>query len=282
MASSEKRYILRNVENEKKYSLKIEPINAVGIGPESSILTARTLMKPRAPLNVVASARYGLSPPSMTDISRNYIVVNWGKPDDGGTRIRYYNITVTNLAGSGASQTFTYNILSTNTDTTFTAAVTRLTSGTGSGFIVDGTYSVIVAAYNGFLTSDSSPVSNVVILPTSAKPAISDIVGYYNQFGLEYAQLIFTINNGIAPGIVILNIRVNGLNTSFDTRVNIYSQEINGTGEHIIRIPSSYRGNEVIIVGNTYNVTLTITYSSGVETTSELFVYTPEIRYITA
>jgi hypothetical protein len=282
-SASEKRYILRNVENEKRYSLKIEPINSVGVGPESAILTARTLMKPMAPLNVVASARYGLSPPSMVDLSRNYIVVNWSKPDDGGNRIRYYNITVTNVGGTGgASQTFTYNILSTNQDTTFTSSITRMTTGVSSGYIVDGTYSVVVAAYNGYLTSESSTVSNVVILPTSAKPAISDMVGYYSQFGLEYAQLIFTINNGIAPGIVITNIRVNGLNVAYSTRVNIYGQDVNGTGEHIIRVPSSFSGDEVIIVGNRYNVTLTITYSSGVESTSELFVYTPEIRYITA
>ena len=255
----------------------------MGVGPESAILTARTLMKPMAPLNVVASARYGLSPPSMVDLSRNYIVVNWSKPDDGGNRIRYYNITVTNVGGTGgASQTFTYNISSTNQDTTFTASITRMTTGVSSGYIVDGTYSVVVAAYNGYLTSESSTVSNVVILPTSAKPAISDMVGYYSQFGLEYAQLIFTINNGIAPGIVITNIRVNGLNVAYSTRVNIYGQDVNGTGEHIIRVPSSYSGDEVIIVGNRYNVTLTITYSSGVESTSELFAYTPEIRYITA
>jgi hypothetical protein len=279
-SSNVKRYILRNVENEKKYNLKVEPVNSVGIGPESSILTARTLMKPRAPLDVVASSRYGLLPPSMTDLSRNYISVNWGKPDNGGSIIKYYNITVTNLGTSGTSQTFTYNIASTNTNTKFTSNITRLSSGTGTGYIVDGSYSVVVAAYNGFLTSDSSTVSKVIILPTSAKPSISDVIGYYNQFGLNYAQLIFTINNGIADGIVITNIRVNGLNSNYQTLTDIYGQIINGTGEHIINVPTTYSGNELIIVGNTYSVTITITYSSTVESTSEVFVYTPEIKYI--
>ena len=286
ISSSVKRYILRNVENEKKYNLKIEPINSVGVGPESTILTARTLMKPRVPLNVVASSRYGLLPPTMTDLSRNYIIVNWGKPDNGGNLIKFYNITVTNLGPSGTSQSFPYNIASTNTASTFTANITRFTSGTGTGYIVDGSYSVIIAAYNGFLTSESSAVSNVIILPTSAKPSISDVIGRYNQFGLEYAQLIFTINNSIANGIVITNIRVNGLNSSYptltDKLTDIYGQTINGTGEHIINVPTTYGGSELIIVGNTYNLTLTTTYSSGVESTSEIFVYTPEIRYVTA
>ena len=279
-SASIKRYILRNVENEKKYNLKIEPVNSVGVGPESTILTARTLMKPRVPLNVVTTAKYGLLPPTMTDLSRNYISVTWEKPDNGGTSIRYYNITVTNLGSSGTSQSFPYNIASTNTASKFTANITRFTSGVGSGYIVDGSYSVIVAAYNGYLTSESSAVSKVTILPTSAKPSISDVVGYYNQFGLNYARLIFTINNGVADGISITNVRVNGLNSRYSPLTDIYDQAINGTGEHTINIPTTYDGDELIIVGNTYNLTLTITYSSGVESTSELFEYTPEIRYI--
>jgi hypothetical protein len=288
-SASVKRYILRNVENEKKYNLKIEPVNSVGVGPESTILTARTLMKPRAPLNVVASAKYGLLPPTMTDLSRNYISVNWSKPDDGGSVIKYYNITVTNLGINGTSQSFPFNINSTNkntNNTTFTSNITRLSAGTGTGYIVDGSYSVIIAAYNGFLTSESSNVAKITILPTSAKPSISDVIGYYNQFGLNYSQLIFTINNSIVDGIVITNIRVNGLNSTYpgltDTLTDIYGQTINGTGEHIINVPTTYSGNELIIVGNTYSLTLTITYSSGVETTSEIFIYTPEIKYVDA
>ena len=216
----------------------------------------------------------------MTDLSRNYISVTWEKPDNGGTSIRYYNITVTNLGPSGTSQSFPYNIASTNNDSKFTANINRFTSGVGSGYIVDGSYSVIVTAYNGYLTSESSAVSKVNILPTSAKPSISDVVGYYNQFGLNYVRLIFTINNGVADGISITNVRVNGLNSRYSPLTDIYGQVINGTGEHTINIPTTYDGDELIIVGNTYNLTLTITYSSGVESTSELFAYTPEIRYI--
>ena len=281
-----KRYILRNVENEKKYNLKIEPINSIGVGPESTILTARTLMKPRSPLNVTAYAKYG-SPSSTTGVtSQNYIVVNWGKPDNGGNLIKYYNITVTNIDSTVAtSQTFIYNINSVNANySTFTINVTRFTSaGSLATTIVPGTYSIVIAAYNGYLTSESSAAVKVTILPTSAKPSISDVVGYYNEFGLNYARLIFTINNSVSDGIFITNIRVNGLNSRYTDQItDIYGKSINGTGEHTINIPTIYAGDELLIVGNTYNLTLTITYSSLVESTSEIFTYTPEIRYLSA
>jgi hypothetical protein len=280
-----KRYILRNVENEKKYNLKIEPINSVGVGPESNILTARTLMKPMSPLNVTAYAKYG-KPLTTSTISQNYIVVNWGKPDNGGNLIKYYNVTVTNIDSTAAtSQTFTYNITSLNAnDNTFKINVSRFTTAGSSGTtIIPGTYSIVLAAYNGYLTSESSAVVKVAILPTSAKPSISDIVGYYNSTGLAYARMIFTISERIADGIFITNIRVNGLTSGFDNQLtDIYGKSIGGTGEHTINIPTTYSGNELLVVGNTYNITLTITYSSLVESTSEIFTYTPEIRYLSA
>ena len=279
-----KRYILRNVENEKKYNLKIEPINSIGIGPESTILTARTLMKPRSPLNVAAYAKYGI-PSSTVTTSQNYIVVNWGKPDNGGNLIKYYNVTVTNIDSTASiSQTFIYNITSLNANyNTFTINVTRFTTAGSSGTtIVPGTYSIVLAAYNGYLTSESSAAVKVSILPTSAKPSISDVVGYYNSTGLNYARLIFTINDSVSDGIFITNIRVNGLGSNYGPSTDIYGKSINGTGEHTINIPTVYSGNELLIVGNTYNLTLTITYSSSVESTSEIFTYIPEIRYLSA
>jgi hypothetical protein len=280
-----KRYILRNVENEKKYNLKIEPINSVGVGPESTILTARTLMKPRSPLNVTAYAKYG-KPSSTVTISQNYIVVNWGKPDNGGNLIKYYNVTVTNIDSTASiSQTFTYNITSTNAnDNTFTINVTRFTTAGSIGTtIIPGTYSIVLSAYNGYLTSESSATVKVAILPTSAKPSISDIVGYYNSTGLDYARLIFTISERVADGIYITNIRVNGLTSGFDNQLtDIYGKSIGGTGEHTINIPTTYSDKELLVVGNEYKITLTITYSSLVESTSEIFTYTPEIRYLSA
>jgi len=86
---------LRNLDNENKYDIKIEPINQIGTGPESAILTARTLMKPSVPMNVVLTSKYGLLPPVITDISRNYINIVWEKPDTGGSPITIYYITLT-------------------------------------------------------------------------------------------------------------------------------------------------------------------------------------------
>ena len=281
VTSNVKRYILRNINNEKTYYLKIEPINFIGVGPESSILTSRTLMKPKVPSNVIASAKYGI-PPNTQDASRNYISVNWTKPDDGGSLIKSYNITVTNMATNGISQTFTYNVDSiTIKNTTLTTNISRLTSDSGTGVIVDGSYSIIVSAFNGYLRSESSIASKVVILPTYSKPSISDVVGYYNQFGLSYARLIFTFNNSIAAGINVAKTIVNGLTTGgYEVLIDIYGIAINGSGEHIINIPATNAGNEYLIVGNTYNITLTTTYDSGESSTSEIFTYTPEIRFL--
>jgi hypothetical protein len=282
LTSNVKRYILRNISNEKTYYLKIEPINFIGVGPESSILTARTLTKPKVPSNVIASARYAI-PPNTQDASRNYISVNWTKPDDGGSLIKSYNITVTNMATNGISQTFTYTVDSTTIkNTTLTTNISRLTSDAGTGVIVDGSYSIVVSAFNGYLRSESSTASKVVILPTYSKPSISDVVGYYNQYGLSYARLIFTFNNSIAAGINVAKTIVNGLTTGgYEVLIDIYGIAINGSGEHIINIPATNAGNEYLIVGTTYNITLTTTYDSGESSTSEIFTYTPEIRFLT-
>jgi hypothetical protein len=92
--------------------------------------------------------------------------------------------------------------------------------------------------------------------------------------------LIFSINDPVDDGVTIELIKVNGLNTSYQTSLNIYNQSISGTGEHRIRVPASFGGRDVIIIGNTYSVTITARYSSALEETSEIFKYTPEIKYL--
>ena len=100
---------------------------------------------------------------------------------------------------------------------------------------------------------------------------------------MNYARLIFTISERVADGIFITNIKVNGLGSKFDNQItDIYGKSIGGTGEHTINIPTIYSGNELLTVGNEFKITLTITYSSLVESTSEVFTYTPEIRYLSA
>ena len=274
---SSRRFILRNLMNQHKYEIKIEPINTVGVGPESSIIIARTLMKPSAPSNVFITSKYGLLSPDITDTSRNYINIMWNKPDTGGNYIKYYNITLTPPSSLGLGYTQTYNISSTNTDTTYNINIGKI----NSKYLVDGSYSIIVEAYNGYLTSNESARAFVTINPTSAKAVIFNIDGYYSQSGLEYAEMTFSINSQWQSSNQISVVKVNGLTTpAYEVTLSIYKQPISGSGEHKIIIPATKAGKEYIIVGTSYNVTITLVYNDGQEQTSELFKYTPEIKYL--
>lgn len=272
-----RRFILRNLDNQNKYDIKLEPINAVGLGPESAIITARTLMKPSAPMDLVLSSKYGLLPPVITDVSKNYINITWKKPDTGGSPITIYYITIT--PDTSTPITIIYTVASSDTQTTFSSDIGRL----GQNELSVGSYSVVLQAYNGYLTSLDSSVANIIVRPTSAKAIIVNIEGYYGVNGLEYADMTFTINTSWVDTNKISMIKVNGLNIAFQTNLNIFNQEIAGTGEHKIRIPVSNTGGDIILVGQTYSVTITLVFSStGEEQTSEIFSYTPEIKYTSA
>lgn len=280
-SSLTRRYIVRNLTNENKYQMKIEPINSVGVGPESAIITARTLMKPGAPKNVLLSAKFGLLPPTITVTPRNYINIVWDKPDTGGSPIKLYNITILPPPVGGATTstaiTISYTVSSTSTATSYSVNIGSL----GQSVINDGVYSIVIEAYNGYLTGPSSASASLTILPSTAKPFIFSMDGYYTTSGLQYTDLTFTINTSWSDSNQITTIKVNGLNSAFQTNLNIYNQIINGTGEHKIRIPVSSLGNDVIIVGTTYTVTITLVFLYGETTTSEPFTYTPEIKYLT-
>lgn len=279
-----RRYILRNLSNENKYELKIEPINSVGVGGESAIITARTLMKPSAPTGLTLTAKYGLLPPILTDTSGNYINIIWSKPNTGGSLIKLYNITITpppTLTGSSVSTPITipYNITTTDTRTSYSADIGRI----GVNLVTEGVYSVTIAAFNGYIYSNESTSSSVTVKPRSAKPTIFSMEGTYTSSGLSYVEMTFYIVTEIVGSITL--VRVNGLNSSYLTNTNIYNKlfslDDKITGEHKIRIPVRYAGQEVIVVGTAYSVSITLVFSSGLEQTSELFSYTPEIRYLT-
>lgn len=276
-----RRYILRNLANESKYQMKIEPINSVGTGPESAIITARTLMKPGVPMNLLLSAKFGLLPPSIVDISRNYINVVWSKPDTGGSPIKLYNITILPPPAAGATTstalTIPYSLSSTSTVTSYSVNIGNL----GQSFINDGSYSIVIEAYNGYLTGPSSARAFLTVRPLTAKAIIFSMEGYYTSSGLQYTDMTLSINTEIIDSNQITTIKVNGLNSAFQTNLDIYRQVINGTGEHKIRIPVSLSGSDVIIVGTTYTVTITLVFLYGEPTTSEPFTYTPEIKYLT-
>ena len=276
-----RRYILRNLANESKYQMKIEPINSVGTGPESAIITARTLMKPGAPKNVLLSAKFGLLPPIITGTPRNYINIVWDKPDTGGSPIKLYNITISPPPTGGTTTstavTIAYNVSATSTATSYSVDIGSL----GQSFINDGVYSIVIEAYNGYLTGPSTARASLTVYPLTAKPLIFSMDGYYTSSGLQYTDMTLSINTVINDSNQITTIKVNGLNSAFQTNLNIYRQVINGTGEHKIRIPVSMSGSDVIIVGTTYTVTITLVFLYGEPTTSEPFTYTPEIKYLT-
>lgn len=282
--SQSRRYILRNLDNENKYEIKIEPINAIGVGPESAIITARTLMKPSAPRNVVLTSVYGLLPSIFTDTSGSYINVTWSKPDTGGNPITLYNITVTAPPSppttvTATTVTIAFKVAASDTSTTFTRNIGRL----GQNSLVSNvSYSIVVQAYNGYLTSPESTRASVTVRPTSAKATIFDMVGFYGASGLQYTDMTFSIDTTWVDTNQISTVRVNGLNTAFQTNLNIYNQVINGTGEHKIRIPAKKsNGEDIIVVGQSYSITITLVFSlTREEQTSESFLYTPEVRYV--
>lgn len=276
--SQTRRYILRNLLNENKYEIKIEPINSIGVGPESAIITARTLMTPSAPFNVVSSAKYGILPPVHALTPGSYINVTWSKPNTGGSPITLYNITIT-IPPTGTTLTIPFSVSATDTRTSFSSNIARL----GQSSLTPGaTYSIVVQAFNGYLTSVESARTSVTVLPTSAKATIFNIDGFYTTSGLQHVDMTFTINTVWVDTNQISTVRVNGLNSAFQTNLNIYNQVINGTGEHKIRIPANISGRDVIVVGQTYLITITLVFSSTrEEQTSEQFLYTPEVRYLT-
>jgi hypothetical protein len=273
VGSLSRRYILRNLINESKYQIKIEPINRVGIGAESAIITARTLMKPGSPLNIVLSPKYGILPP--IDSSRNYINITWNKPDTGGSIIKYYNITIT-PPSPGTIQTIPFNISSRDTMTSYTANIGFLNNSN----ILDGSYSVVMQTYNGYITSNESDRVFVSVPTLSSKPFIFNIEGYYSSSGLNYADMTISINTAYQSSNPIVNVIVNGFSAAYQTSLNSDNQPISGTGEHKIRIPSSSSGIEIIIVGTQYFITTTFVYQNGDKQTSEVFTYTPDIRYL--
>jgi hypothetical protein len=275
--SQSRRYVLRDLMNQSKYEIKIEPINSVGVGPESAIITARTLMKPGIPSNVIMTTKYGLLPPTIIDTSRNYINVKWNNPDSGGSAIKYYNITITPPTTLGSVQNYPYNVLSTDKTTSYSTDIGLINNVP----LVDGSYSVVIEAYNGYLQSSESSRAFVTVNPTSAKALIFNIDGYYSQSGLEYALMTFSINSRWQLENPISYIRINGLNNPYLAYLNSDKQPISGTGEHKIIIPSVFGGTEIIIVGTEYSITITIVYNDGQQQTSELFQYTPEIKYLT-
>jgi hypothetical protein len=277
--SQQRQYILRNLENQNKYDIKIEPINSIGVGPESTIITARTLMKPGVPQNIVVTPKYGLLPPLITTTPRNYLNVAWSKPDNGGNPITIYNISITPPTGSSIQPiTILYDISNSSSSlSSYNLNITRL----GQSELISGDYSIIMQAFNGYLTSNDSIPTIVTLKSTSQQPIIQSITGRYGTSGLLYSELKFSITKQWVDENTISLVKVTGLTLPYQVSTNIANQPITGTGDHIIRIPALSSMNDYIItVGQTYtNIKIILVFSlTGEERTSDAFSYTPEIR----
>jgi hypothetical protein len=175
--SQQRRFILRNLENQNKYDIKIEPVNSIGVGPESVIITARTLMKPSVPLNIVLTPKYGVLSNISPTTPINYFNIRWDKPDTGGNPITQYNVTVTEPAPSLKRTTISYAIVSTDSRTTFNYDIGIL----GQTLLIPGSYTVVMEAFNGYLTSNESLVSIVTLKSITQIPRIISIKGEYNN-----------------------------------------------------------------------------------------------------
>ena len=272
-----KRYTLRNLLNEMTYNIKIEAINSVGTGPESKILSARTLMKPGPPLNVVVTGRYGI-PPSSTGIgnnSINYITVTWDRPDNGGTTISSYNITIAGL------ETKLFTVPLTSQPTSYSYIISTL----NSKLIDIGTYNISLTSKNSMFTSVSSSVSSITITPISIKLTIMEpIVVTYNRTSLSGIVIRFSVSTYNSKDNPITNIRVHGLgngSNTYETIRNIDNQNIVGSGEHTIVVPSSFEGTTLLQVGNTYNIYINAKFGSTPyvnDTQSSIVQVRPQIK----
>lgn len=273
-----KKYTLRNLTNEKSYSIKIEPVNKIGIGPESKIITARTLMKPSPPLNIVVTSRYGVPPASTGAGSSkiNYIIVTWDKPDNGGSVISSYNITI-----SGFETKFSPVIL-TSTQTSYTYYITTL----NSKFIEIGTYSLSLTSKNSNFASESSTLSNVTILSITSKITIVEpIIINYSGNSISNISISFFVETFNYIDNPITNIMVSGLgelgNFTYETLLDIDGQTIRGTGKHTIIVPRSYKDETFIVAGNNYNISVNAQFGGSIyssDTKSESVLIKPLIR----
>lgn len=275
-----KKYTLRNLENKKAYELKIEPVNSVGTGPESRILTARTLMAPSPPLNVVCSARYGI-PPASTGASQsskiNYITVTWDRPDNGGSAISSYNITTQGF------ETKLYTVSTTNQPNSYTYYITSLDSKT----IESRTYSLSLTSKNANYESISTNVVSVIIEPVTQRIVISNIEFIYIANLIYGANITFSIDsynyrdNPISMFKVEVSQIGEGGSITYETIKNLDNQNINGSGEHKLFVPVVNNNVTIFQVGNPYSITLNANFGgSGYSDTTKSLPYriTPSIR----
>jgi hypothetical protein len=116
-------------------------------------------------------------------------------------------------------------------------------------------------------TSISSSLSSITIAPISVKLTIIEpVVIRYNRTTLSGIVIQFSVSTYNSKDNPITNIRVHGLGNgtnTYETIKNIDNQNIIGSGEHTILVPSSADGNTLLQVGNTYNIYINAKFGSS-------------------
>jgi len=187
-------YTLNNLFNNKTYSIKISPVNNVGVGPESRILLARTLMPPSTPYDIILTPLYGYVTGYST--KKNYINVAWKNPDDGGQTIVTINITITDSISGVMTVNQTYTIPYSNVkDPSFNITAITNTENEVNVDLTSKSYYVKMSAYNNYIQSIESEPLEVIILPYNIKcQLIKPIITYYNTNNvLEKIKISFFV-----------------------------------------------------------------------------------------
>jgi hypothetical protein len=131
--------------------------------------------------------------------------------------------------------------------------------------LVPGSYSVVIEAFNGFLTSIETPSSIVTLRQTTQIPRIINIIGKYDSLNntLQSAELSFSINDQWVDENKIITVKVNGFTANYQTSTNFRGQAITGTGQHTITIPvKASDGSTILDQGEEYTgVTITLVFS---------------------
>jgi hypothetical protein len=111
---------VENLTNGTPYTLTVRAVNALGPSDPSDPASATPVAVPDAPTNVAGVAL------------ATSVVLTWGAPDDNGSAITGYNVTVTPGGGSCSTSALTCTFTGLTTHTAYTFAVTA-TNGNGTG-----------------------------------------------------------------------------------------------------------------------------------------------------
>lgn len=256
-------FSLNNLVNKTTYSITISAINSVGTGPESRILSARTLMSPSPPNNIVLLGRYGV-PENQNIITTkiNYILVSWSIPDNGGSLITSYNITLT--MDNTINQTYSVDA---KNSSFIISGISN--SGNNNITIQNKTYNIVMTSYNADLERSKESVSkSITVLSPTIIPIIREVVPYYNENRTSVEKIKITFFLGVfnETDNPMVELQVYGLGDknsySFipPSMLNTDGKLFSGSGLHSIYVPYTYNNINLITMNLSYPITMNLKF----------------------